>query len=286
MLGKEDFNVIDKIASCYNDLFDAEKRVADYIMAHSNEVINMTVAELAEASESSKATIVRVCKKCGCKGFYHLKIKMAKEMVEQDNVEVSNNIDINYLEQSLKNILANKYEELKQTILNIDIQNLRTIINCIKNANMVLFAAQGNTIPIALDGAYKFTELGITSFSSTIWEHQLVLAHRLKKADVVIAISASGESKNLLSIIDAAVKQNATIVAVTNSATSSLASKANYHINTISRERLFFPEFSFVLTRLAAMAVIETLFFLLASSKTDSHNYIDVHEQSMADDKI
>ncbi|WP_196591973.1 MurR/RpiR family transcriptional regulator [Pectinatus frisingensis] len=286
MPGEKGFNVIDKIASCYNDLFDAEKRVADYIMAHSDQVINMTVAELADESESSKATIVRVCKKCGCKGFYHLKIKMAKEMVNHDNAEVSNTIDINHLEQSLRNILANKYEELKQTILNINIKDLECIINCIKNANLVLFAAQGNTIPIALDGAYKFTELGITSFSSTIWEHQLVIAHRLKKGDVVIAISASGESKNLLSIIDVAAKQKATVVAITNSATSSLSSRADYHINTISRERLFFPEFSFVLTRLAAMTVIEALFFLLASSKADSHSYIDIHEESMADDKI
>ncbi|MDQ0204792.1 MurR/RpiR family transcriptional regulator [Pectinatus haikarae] len=286
MSEKKDFNVIDKITSCYSDFFDAEKRVADYIMAHSDTVINMTVAELAEVSASSKATVVRVCKKCGCEGFYHLKIKMAKEMVNHDDVKVSNNIDINNLEQSLQNILANKYEELKQTILNIKVKDLDNIINCIKNANMILFAAQGNTIPIALDGAYKFTELGITSFSSTIWEHQLVIAHRLKKTDVVIAISASGESKNLLSIIDVAAKQKATVVAITNSATSSLASKADYHINTISRERLFFPEFSFALTRLAAMAVIEILFFLLAGSKADSHNYIDVHEQSMADDKI
>lgn len=283
---KNGLTVIDQISSCYNDLFDAEKRAADYIMANSDKIINMTVTELAKASQSSKATIVRLCKKCGCKGFYHLKIKMAKEMVSHTSGKISNTIDMKNLEQSLQNILANKYEELKQTILNINTMDLKKIISCIQKANIILFAAQGNTIPVVLDGAYKFTELGIKSFTSTIWEHQLVMAHQLKKNDVVIAVSASGESKNLLSIIDAAAKQKATIIAITNSTTSSLAATANYHINTVSRERLFFPEFSFALTRLAAMAVIETLFFLLAVSKTDAHNYIEAHEQSMADDKI
>lgn len=285
MENKKEITVIDQIFSCYNELFDAEKRVADYIVANSEKVIEMTVSELADASEASKATIVRVCKKCGCKGFHHLKIKMAKETTDSEK-KVSNDIDVNDIEQSLHNILSNKYEELKQTLSNINVQELEEIINCIKNARMVIFAALGNTIPVALDGAYKFNELGIISFSSTIWENQLAVAHTISNEDVVIAISASGESKNLLTIADTANGKGATVIAITNHAKSSLALKGKYHINTVSRERLFFDEFSFTFTRLAAMAVIETLFFLLASSKADSHDYINQHEQSMADDKI
>ncbi len=282
----ENISVLDKISSCYNDLYDAEKRVADYILAHSDKVINMTISELSDVSEASKATIIRLCKKCDCEGFYHFKIKMAKEMVTQSIYNTSNTIDINQPEQSLQNILANKYEEIKQTLLNININDLKNILNCIKSADMVLFAAQGNTIPIALDGAYKFNEIGITAFSSPIWEHQLVIAHKMKKNDVVIAISASGESKNLLTIIDAAIEKEATIISITNSDKSTLALKGNYHIQTISRERLFFPEFSFTFTRFAAMTVVETLFFLLARSKIDALKSIDTHEQSMANDKI
>lgn len=80
-------------------------------------------------------------------------------------------------------------------------------------------------------------------------------------------------------------RKNATVISITNSAKSTLALKAKYHIQTISRERLFFPEFSFVFSRLAAMSVLETLFFLLAKSKINAQEYIDLHEQSMANDK-
>ncbi|SEJ97657.1 SIS domain-containing protein [Propionispira arboris] len=182
--------------------------------------------------------------------------------------------------------MSNKYEELKQTLSNINVKELAEIIKCIQNARMVIFAALGNTIPIALDGAYKFNELGIIAFSSPIWENQLAVVHTISKEDVVIAISSSGESKNLLTIADTAMEKGATVIAITNYAKSSLALKCKYHINAVSRERLFFKEFSFTFTRLAAMAVIETLFFLLASSKADSHNCINAHEQSIADDKI
>lgn len=88
-----------------------------------------------------------------------------------------------------------------------------------------------------------------------------------------------------MNVIDAALEKNATVISITNSAKSTLALKAKYHIQTISRERLFFPEFSFVFSRLAAMSVLETLFFLLAKSKINAQEYIDLHEQSMANDK-
>lgn len=278
--------MIDQIFSSYEELFEAEKRVADYVIANAEAVIDMTVSELAEACEASKATVVRFCKKCGCKGFHHLKIKMARESVENLDEKVSNHIDIADMEQSIVNILANKYDELRQTLLNIDTVELGEILSCIQNARLVLFAAVGNTIPIALDGAYKFNELGITSLSSTVWESQLAAIHTITSEDVVIAISASGESKNLLLIADAANERGATVISITNHARSALALKSKHHVHTVSRERLFFQDFSFTSTRLAAMAVIETIYFLLASSKTDSHKYISAHEQSIAEDKI
>ena len=51
-------------------------------------------------------------------------------------------------------------------------------------ADMIEFAAMGNTIPVALDGAYKFNQLGLKAVSSTIWESQEAFSRLLKKNDV------------------------------------------------------------------------------------------------------
>ena len=40
---------------------------------------------------------------------------------------------------------------------------LREIIDLILNANVVEFTAMGNTIPIALDGSYKFSSESLQS---------------------------------------------------------------------------------------------------------------------------
>ena len=57
--------------------------MADYIIAHPSEVIEMPIAELAAQCEASQATVMRFCKKVGCTGFYQFKIRLAGELREQ-----------------------------------------------------------------------------------------------------------------------------------------------------------------------------------------------------------
>ena len=276
--------VRNQIFSAYDSLFDAEKKVADYLMNHQEKAIEMSVSELAAACEASQATIVRFCKKIGCNGYHHLKIKMAKEMREQDDHEISNEISIDNIEQSLMNIMASKMEELKETLSSIDGKMLREIIDLILNAKVVEFTAMGNTIPIALDGSYKFNQLGIPAVGSTIWETQEAYARTMRKGDVMIAVSASGASRHLLNMANIAKENGVKVVAITNQAKSPLAEASDYTLVTATREQVFHDQVSF--TRMAAMAVIDSLFLLLFSTKWDSFKNLTEHEQSVAEDKI
>lgn len=277
-------SILDKILCIYKNLYEAEKKIADCVINNKEKVIEMTVSELAIESNVSEATIVRFCKKCGLKGFYDLKINIAKEMVNSKEQSVSNELDSNNIEQSLQNILANKIEELKHTISMMREDNIKKILDAIKNARIVQFAAVGNTIPVAMDGTYKFNQLGISSITNTIWETQLAFAYTLTKEDVVIVISNSGSSKKLVTLLDIANERNATTISITNHENSPVANKSTYHINTSTREKLFLDEFSF--SRVSAMVVIEVLYLLLTRDKKDSYSWISQHEQSIADGKV
>ncbi|EHJ01602.1 transcriptional regulator, RpiR family [Clostridium sp. DL-VIII] len=281
---KVEKSVLDKILSVYNELYEAEKKIADYVINQKEEVIEMTVSELAAQSNVSEATIVRFCKKCGMKGFYDLKINIAKDMVKLKDSTVSNKLDSNNIAQSLQNILANKIEELKQTISMMDEKEIKKILDIIKNARIVQFAAVGNTIPVAMDGTYKFNQLGICSVTNTIWETQLAFTYTLTKDDVVIAISNSGSSKKLVTLLEIANERGATTISITNHENSPVANESKYHINTSTREKLFLDEFSF--SRVSAMVVVEVLYLLLTQDKKDSYNWISQHEQSIADAKV
>ncbi len=162
-------------------------------MEHKDRAVDMTVGELAKASGTSDATVSRFCRRCGFKGFQNLKLTLAREILEEEHQsqEVTNDIDRTDLEQSLKNILANKIAELTETIKMIDIKNLEIILDKLEHARMVQLAAVGNTIPVALDGAFKFNQLGILAVAGDIWEAQAAYAFNLGPEDVVLIISNS-----------------------------------------------------------------------------------------------
>lgn len=278
--------IISYIFSEYEKFSDTEKKIASFIINNKERIIEMTIGELAAASEVSEASVSRFCKKCQMKSFHHLKITLAKEMVESDRekVPVSNHIDELNITQSLQNILANKIDELRETIENIESSQLKKILACIKKAGTVQFAAVGNTIPAALDGTYKFNQIGIPATANTIWETQLAYTYNLRKGDLVIIISNSGASKRLIQIGETAKEKGITVIGITNSRNSPIAQLSDYHITTATREKLFLDEYYF--SRISAFAVIEVLYLFLTVGKTDVYKNISRHEQAIADDKI
>ena len=277
---------LDIICASLDSFFESERKIGNYIIQHTAEVVDMTVGELAQACGVSDASVSRFCKKINMKGFHHLKITLAKEISEKgiEEEEVSNHISVNDIEQSLKNILANKVTEITQTVSMMDAKQLSEILNKLNMARTVQFFAVGNTIPVAIDGAFKLNQIGIPAVSGTIWETQIGYTYNMTAEDVVIAISNSGESTAVLRALEAAKSAGATTLSITNSEKSSAAQLSDYHITTATREKLFLDGYCF--SRVSATTVIEILYLFLTSMRKDAYKSIVRHEQAIAFTKL
>ena len=133
-------SVLDTICASLDNFFESERKIGTYIIQNTAKVVDMTVGKI------------------DMKGFHHLKITLAKEISErgkEGEEEVSNHISVNDIDQSLKNILANKVTEITQTVSMMDTKQLHEILNLLNNAKTVQFFAVGNTIPVAIDGAFN-----------------------------------------------------------------------------------------------------------------------------------
>lgn len=278
-------SVVGAICSSYDSYFEAEKKIADCIIERKEEVVDMTVAELARASKTSDATVSRFCRRCGFKGFHHLKMSLAREVMEEKNngVQVSNDISRDDISQSLQNILANKIAELTQTVSMMDAKNLEKILRLIERASTVQVAAVGNTVPVALDFTFKLNQLGIRAVSGTIWETQMAYTLTLTKNDVVILISNSGTSRRLVTLAKGARENGCQVIAITNNGDSPVAKEADYVLITATREKLLLEDFCF--SRVSATMVAEILYLLLESGRPGARETIRRHELSIADDK-
>ena len=279
-------SVLDTICASLDTFFESERKIGTYIIQHTAKVVDMTVGELAQACGVSDASVSRFCKKIDMKGFHHLKITLAKEISERgkEEEEVSNRISVNDIGQSLKNILANKVTEITQTVSMMDTKQLHEILDKLNTAKTVQFFAVGNTIPVAIDGAFKLNQIGIPAVSGTICETQIGYTYNMMADDVVIAISNSGESTAVLRALEAARSAGATTISITNSEKSSAAQLSDYHITTATREKLFLDGYCF--SRVSATTVIEILYLFLTSMRKDAYKSVVRHEQAIAFTKL
>ena len=278
-------SVINTLNVLYDSFAQKEKLVANYVLEHPRDVVNMTSRDLASTCDTSVTTITRLTKKCGVESFHQFKVILARDLVLNDeDVKVSSSISMQDVHGSLLNIQANKIEELKATIALIDDEAITTVIDKIKNSSCVQIVAVGNTIPVAINAEYMFNEIGIRAVSGTIWETQLAFSMTLTDQDVLIAISNTGESKHVLQMIDNAKKKGTFVVGITNNAKSTVATRSDVHLQTATREKLFLNEFYF--SRVSAMEIIEILYLFLTVGNETSYKYLSDCENMMADEKL
>lgn len=138
-------SVINQICASMDSFFDTEKKIGDYIVMNPKKVVDMTVGELAKECGVSEASVSRFCKRIELKGFHHLKISLARELVDaKDDGEISGHISVDDMEGSLRGILSNKMEELRQTVAMIDREELKKILEAAKSRGAVAISITNN----------------------------------------------------------------------------------------------------------------------------------------------
>lgn len=278
---KSEKNIIDVIYEKLPQMSLTDKKIASIVIENPNKVVDFTIAQLAKESDVSEASVSRFCKNIDVSGFHQLKIKLAKISTQDDGYKVVDETD---LQKSLGNIISNKSLEIRKTIENLSEEKIKQILQIFTKSRMIQFSAEGNTYPVVEDAIYKFNQLGILAIGNSSWETSLAQTMNLTEDDVLVVISNSGESKELLEQIKIANQKNIKVISMTNHKDSPIAKESKYHLETAVRQNIFQSEYYF--SRISAATLIETIFLLLASKDKKRRDQIVKHEEIIADRKI
>ena len=82
--------VLDVIREKYEEIFSAEKRVADFVLQNPHKAVECNVSELAKISGVSDATVVRMCHHIGYKGYYQFRITLARDIGKKQYSDAEN----------------------------------------------------------------------------------------------------------------------------------------------------------------------------------------------------
>lgn len=72
-----------------DQLSPAEARVARYLLDHCQEAIGQPIEKVSEACQTSKTTVVRLCKQLGFKGYKALSIALSMELASGGENRIS-----------------------------------------------------------------------------------------------------------------------------------------------------------------------------------------------------
>lgn len=221
--------VFENIRLNYDEIFSAEKKVADYILKNPENTVRLNVSELAELSGTSDATVIRFCQHLGYKGFYQMKLQLAHDLGSEQLF--SGNIqpkDPDNGDDVLKEVATN----IMQSKANVDNDVLKKCIDLILKCDTVHMIAAGNSIPSSVDFAFRLGRVGIRTNSSVMPEQQLNGVNLGSEKDVMIGISHSGSSKQVLQAFELAKKRNMTTISITDLPSSPLAKASDYSLST------------------------------------------------------
>src|SRR3954453_3586129 len=74
--------VLARLGTLVPSLRESERKIADYILARPNELIYLSVTELADRTDTSEATVIRFAQRLGYAGYAALKIALTIELRE------------------------------------------------------------------------------------------------------------------------------------------------------------------------------------------------------------
>lgn len=262
-------NAIEAIQAVYDDLYGQEKKVADYVIAHGTEAAKMTVTELAEASAVSEATVMRLSKKAGFKGFYHLKLALAQQASVPTITPSETKIDSKNMSAAVSTLLAAKAADLQAVSSSVDDGQVETALARIKQAATLYIFAAGNTNNLAAYAAYLFNQLGVKTVNAPLPEMQVNLAYQMTVNDACLLISQSGSTTLTTDIAQVAHDYQVPSIAITREDKSPLTQLVDTVLLSPQSQQVTLQIAG--TTQLTEMAVVDLLIMLLAADESGQY---------------
>ncbi|MBY5943949.1 SIS domain-containing protein [Photobacterium rosenbergii] len=221
-----------------------------------------SIKEVAERLGVSTALIVKVSKKLGFSGFKQLKDALNAQH-QSDTFLASEQLEPDdSCEQIITKVLQNSINALTEILNFVDAKMVSAAADAIVNAkNIELYAAGGSTI-ICEDFQHKLLRFGMRASVPRDRHLMLMSASVLSSSDVVLVVSHSGQTVDLMDAVRLAKQSGAKIISITNNYHAELSQLSDYPLYApASPEPLLGKNGT---ARLVKLAMIDSLYATIA----------------------
>ena len=234
--------LLSQVKAMREQLRPSERKLADYVIDAPREVLDLSMTDVAARAGVSQPTIARFCHALGFSGFREFRIRLA-QAVAADLPAVYRDV---HPDEPVPGVAAKVLDRtigaLLQVRNNLSNDAVAAAIDLLANASRIEFYGAGGSGIAAQDIQHKFFRLGMPSVAYSDPHTFLMSAALLGPGNVVVAISNTGRTRDVVDAARAALAGGAKVIAITHG-TSPLARLATVglHANVDEDTDVFSP---------------------------------------------
>jgi DNA-binding MurR/RpiR family transcriptional regulator len=244
-----------------------EQQVASFIINFPTNVAEMPIEELARSCNTSVSSVVRLCKSANYAGYKEFLRNLSIDLAMDQNKGVTYN-DIrpgDSVESIARSVCASHIKSIENTLSVLEMGELERAVEILCTAQRIDFYGIGASGHAAMDAHNKFIRIGKISMSSDDPHQQILTASLLKKDDVAVLISYSGDTRDILELADIIKHTAATLISLTRYGKNELSRKADIRLYCSSSE---LPVRSGAMgSRIGSLTIIDVLYTAVTSSQ-------------------
>lgn len=249
-------NMLEKIQSQLENLSKSERKVAEVILDSPTTAMHSSIALLARAAGVSEPTVNRFCHRLNTKGFPDFKLQLAQSLASgtpyvSRNVEQDDSVE-SYSGKIFESAMAG-LDRVKQSL---DIGAVNRAVDLLTQSKKIAFFGLGASAAVAHDAMNKFFRFNVPVIYSDDIVMQRMSCMNSGEGDVMVLISHTGRTKNMVELAMMARENDATVLAITSPG-SPLAREATLALTLDVPEDtdIYMP----MVSRLAQLTLIDVL---------------------------
>ncbi|WP_424696321.1 MurR/RpiR family transcriptional regulator [Granulicatella elegans] len=240
--------ILEKIEKQYVNFTKKEKQIALYILQHPNEIKTSTIIDLAFKIGTSPALITHFCKKLDNMSFMDLKLGISS--IREKESKVQSNLVADHISEFY-------YHVIERTKRDLTVEIIDSVLEKIKKARRIYIFGVGSSGLSALELQQRLMRMGMNSTCVTDSHMMLINSSIITKEDLVIGISISGETIDIIKALRLAKNRGVSIIGLTAFSESELAKLSDIYL--LAYNSTFVDTERFVNSQFALMYVIDIL---------------------------
>jgi RpiR family carbohydrate utilization transcriptional regulator len=248
-------------------LAPAQRRLATYLLENIATASDLSITDLAEEAEVSIGTISALCRRLGLRGYQDLRLGLAREAVTGGGTRAASGIgagesgEPDAVDHGIARVFGAASEALAETASVLDRAAIEQAVDLLKAAGRVEWVGVGTAGLVAAEGALKLRKLGINAVAHFDGHQQAMSAALLGPSDVLVAVSHSGRTTDIVACVRVAREAGDRHDAITGLGRSPVGDLADVLLPTVSNDTAFQVEP--MASAIAELAVVQLLFLIL-----------------------